>query len=101
MGLWSHQLLSITPAENLVKNTGFGEGATNTKDPQIQPGIEKVGSLQPPYAARIAWSGTWRRTRRCFAIIICGWRAECPSGKDYGDPCASGCPIEFLFEMSL
>ena len=51
MGLWSHRLLSITPAINLVKNAGFGEGATNTKDPGIQPGIERVGSLHSPYAA--------------------------------------------------
>ena len=51
MGLWSHRLLSITPAVNLVKNAGFGEGATNTKDPEIQPGIERVGSFQLPYAA--------------------------------------------------
>lgn len=47
--LWSKNMVSITPAENLVLNSGFGPEATNTKDKTMEAQIERKGRLLPPY----------------------------------------------------
>lgn len=46
---WREGWVSITPAQNLVRNVGFGLAATNTRDPGICTGIEREGRLGPPY----------------------------------------------------
>ena len=48
LSFWRHGWLAATPGENLVENTGFGEGATNTRDPDISPGVERSGPLSFP-----------------------------------------------------
>ena len=45
---WQHGLLSVCPSENLVENLGFGQGATNTTDPDVQTGVERNGRLKVP-----------------------------------------------------
>ena len=45
---WREGLLSVCPTENLVENRGFGQGATNTRDPDVQTGVERNGRLQNP-----------------------------------------------------
>lgn len=47
--LWSRNWFSITPSQNLVSNRGFGPEATNTRDTSVDVGIERVGSLLPPF----------------------------------------------------
>ena len=47
--LWSKNMVSITPSENLVLNSGFGPEATNTKDKTMEAQIERKGRLLPPY----------------------------------------------------
>jgi hypothetical protein len=47
--LWGKNMASITPAENLVLNSGFGPEATNTKDKSMEAHIERKGRLLPPY----------------------------------------------------
>jgi hypothetical protein len=47
--LWQKNMSSITPAENLVWNSGFGPEATNTKDKTMEAQIERKGRLPPPY----------------------------------------------------
>lgn len=47
--LWEKNMSSITPAENLVWNSGFGPEATNTKDKTMEAQIERKGRLPPPY----------------------------------------------------
>jgi len=47
--LWENNMASITPAENLVWNSGFGPEATNTKDKTMEAQIERKGRLPPPY----------------------------------------------------
>jgi hypothetical protein len=47
--LWKKNMASITPAENLVWNSGFGPEATNTKDKAMEAQIERTGRLLPPY----------------------------------------------------
>lgn len=46
---WFRGWVSITPAQNLVKNLGFGPEATHTKDHQVKVGIEREGVLPSPY----------------------------------------------------
>ena len=47
--LWSRGWLSITPAQNLVQNLGFGPEATHTRDEKVKVGLERKGALCPPY----------------------------------------------------
>ena len=47
---WRDGLVSITPAQNLVRNVGFGADATNTRDETAQTGMEREGSLNPPFS---------------------------------------------------
>lgn len=47
--LWKRGWVSITPSQNLVTNRGFGPEATNTRDASVDVGIERVGSLLPPF----------------------------------------------------
>lgn len=42
-------MVSVTPAQNLVHNRGFGPEATNTKDEDVQTGMERWGRLRPPF----------------------------------------------------
>ena len=42
---WRNHWLAVTPRENLVQNTGFGEGATNTRDRSVDPGVERTGRM--------------------------------------------------------
>ena len=46
---WQDGLVSITPAQNLVRNVGFGADATNTQDETAQTGMEREASLNPPF----------------------------------------------------
>jgi hypothetical protein len=46
---WRDGLVSITPAQNLVRNVGFGADATNTQDETAQTGMEREGFLNPPF----------------------------------------------------
>jgi len=46
---WRAGWVSITPCQNLVQNVGFGPDATNTRDLQINTGIEREDGLPPPY----------------------------------------------------
>jgi hypothetical protein len=46
---WRQRWVSITPAENLVRNVGFGPEATNTRDLGVKMGIERENRLQAPY----------------------------------------------------
>jgi hypothetical protein len=48
LSFWLKGWLAVTPSENLVENTGFGEGATNTRDRDINPGVERNGQLTFP-----------------------------------------------------
>jgi len=47
--LWRRGMVSITPAQNLVTNQGFGEGATHTRDASVETGMDRKASLRPPY----------------------------------------------------
>jgi len=47
--LWRRGMVSITPSQNLVLNLGFGPGATNTKDQDVETGVERNERLRPPY----------------------------------------------------
>lgn len=46
---WKDGLVAITPAQNLVRNMGFGADATNTRDETVQTGMEREASLQSPF----------------------------------------------------
>jgi len=46
---WKQGWVSISPAQNLVRNVGFGPEATNTRDPRIGTGIERQDRLGHPY----------------------------------------------------
>jgi len=46
---WMNDLVSITPAQNLVQNAGFGPEATNTRDVSVETGMERHGRLTPPF----------------------------------------------------
>jgi hypothetical protein len=46
---WIKGWVSITPAQNLVRNAGFGPGATNTRDVSVETGMERHGRLKPPF----------------------------------------------------
>ena len=46
---WKDGLVAIIPAQNLVRNVGFGADATNTQDVTAQTGMEREGSLNPPF----------------------------------------------------
>ena len=48
VGCWSRGWWSVTPAENLVENRGFGPEATNTRDPGVATGIERVQAMRFP-----------------------------------------------------
>lgn len=43
--LWSRELLTVCPSQNLVVNVGFGASSTHTRDADIQTGVERTGSL--------------------------------------------------------
>jgi len=47
--IWMNCKVAITPAQNLVRNAGFGPDATNTRDESAETGIEREGRLQPPF----------------------------------------------------
>jgi len=47
--LWSRGLCAVVPAQNLVWNRGFGATATNTRDEDVEVGIERELPLRPPY----------------------------------------------------
>ena len=47
--LWSRGLLAIVPSQNLIWNRGFGASATNTRDEDMEVGIERELPLPPPY----------------------------------------------------
>lgn len=51
--LWKRGWVSITPSQNLVTNRGFGPEATNTRDASVDVGIERVGSLMPPFRSPV------------------------------------------------
>jgi hypothetical protein len=51
--LWKRGWVSITPSQNLVTNRGFGPEATNTRDASVDVGIERVGSLLPPFCGPV------------------------------------------------
>jgi hypothetical protein len=46
---WMQDWVSITPAQNLVRNVGFGPDATNTRDVFVKTGMEREGLLCPPF----------------------------------------------------
>ena len=46
---WRQGWVSITPAQNLVNNRGFGAEATHTKDRSVDVGIDREGPLPAPY----------------------------------------------------
>lgn len=46
---WKDNLCAVLPAQNLVKNLGFGQGATHTIDPLLNPGWQRQLKLMPPY----------------------------------------------------
>jgi hypothetical protein len=46
---WRDGLVSITPAQNLVRNVGFGPDATNTRDVLVKTGIERDELLSSPF----------------------------------------------------
>lgn len=46
---WMNGWVSITPAQNLVRNAGFGPDATNTQDVSVETGMERHGRLTPPF----------------------------------------------------
>ena len=47
--LWSRGLLAVVPSQNLIRNRGFGASATNTRDEDMEVGIERELPLPPPY----------------------------------------------------
>lgn len=47
--LWSRGLCAVVPAQNLVWNRGFGATATNTRDEDVEVGIEREMPLRSPY----------------------------------------------------
>jgi len=47
--LWRRGMVSVTPAQNLIHNRGFGPEATHTKDTDVQTGMERWGRLRPPF----------------------------------------------------
>ena len=46
---WMQGWVSITPAQNLVRNVGFGPDATNTRDVLVKTGMERDELLSPPF----------------------------------------------------
>ena len=46
---WAKGWVAITPSQNLVRNQGFGAGATHTWDSSVETGIARHGRLPPPY----------------------------------------------------
>ena len=51
LGFWSGQFLAITPSQNLVDNAGFGPGATNTHDVEVDVGADRNERLGFPLQA--------------------------------------------------
>ncbi|NBR70660.1 MAG: methyltransferase type 11 [Proteobacteria bacterium] len=47
--IWMNGQVAITPAQNFVRNAGFGPDATNTRDESAEAGIEREERLQPPF----------------------------------------------------
>ena len=47
--LWSRGRCAVVPAQNLVRNRGFGPAATNTRDESVEVGIEREARLRPPF----------------------------------------------------
>ena len=47
--LWSRGLLAVVPSQNLIWNRGFGASATNTRDEDMDTGIERELPLRTPY----------------------------------------------------
>lgn len=50
---WMQDWVSITPAQNLVRNVGFGPDATNTRDVLVNTGMEREELLSPPFEGPI------------------------------------------------
>ena len=50
---WMQDWVSITPAQNLVRNVGFGPDATNTRDVLVKTGMEREELLSPPFEGPI------------------------------------------------
>lgn len=50
---WMQGWVSITPAQNLVRNVGFGPDATNTRDVLVNTGMEREELLSPPFEGPI------------------------------------------------
>jgi len=46
---WMQGWVSITPAQNLVRNVGFGPDATNTRDVLVKTGMEREDLLAAPF----------------------------------------------------
>ena len=46
---WMQGWVSITPAQNLVRNVGFGPDATNTHDALVKTGMEREDLLSAPF----------------------------------------------------
>ena len=46
---WMQGWVSITPAQNLVRNVGFGPDATNTRDVLVKTGMEREDLLSAPF----------------------------------------------------
>ena len=50
---WMQGWVSITPAQNLVRNVGFGPDATNTRDVLVKTGMEREDLLPAPFEGPI------------------------------------------------
>jgi len=50
---WMQGWVSITPAQNLVRNVGFGPDATNTRDVLVKTGMEREDLLSAPFEGPI------------------------------------------------
>lgn len=50
---WRQGWVSITPAQNLVRNMGFGPEATNTRDLGVNMGMGRENPLRAPYRGPI------------------------------------------------
>lgn len=46
--VWLNDGMSIIPNENLVKNIGFGEDATHTKEKTVETDINNLGTIKHP-----------------------------------------------------
>lgn len=47
--LWKRKMLAVVPSQNLVRNMGFGPGATHTRDDSVDVGVERENPLLKPY----------------------------------------------------